>query len=335
MKKLFFALLCVAVFATLAMAQNPTYATGSTGGIHGVDVLGAHQNNGRGCAGCHAPHSGGQGGGGNAAANANAFADPSSGDNALFGQDLTPLYNTTFYFGDNGDYQETLPPNSDTTTQTAELRQIAMCLACHDGNIAKGGMMVGTSYEQRMGLLPANLYGTRPIPTLLGNDGSTPGNYKNDHPVGVMANLGAVGLSSYLTVTWNGTLLNTITATGAYVNFVSNYGSPAVQGSKWSYGVAQVNNDTTPGDLFLTCTTCHNQHSMYIYKGATSQLGVPTAMAAASYPTYFFINGPYNPGSLVGDVTGTRAASTTQFCRSCHFSESNEALGVNNVSTAF
>ena len=39
---------------------------------------------GRGCAGCHAPHSGAAGGGGNAATNGAAFNDPLSGSNALF-----------------------------------------------------------------------------------------------------------------------------------------------------------------------------------------------------------------------------------------------------------
>jgi hypothetical protein len=55
--------LCIAVFASLAMAQ--TYVTGATG-ITGVDKLGAHQNGGRGCVGCHAPHSGARGNAGNA-----------------------------------------------------------------------------------------------------------------------------------------------------------------------------------------------------------------------------------------------------------------------------
>jgi hypothetical protein len=44
-----------------------------------------------------------------------------------------------------------------------------------------------------------------------------------------------------------------------------------------------------------------------------------------TYATYFFINGPYN----VNDVTPhpTSANSTTQFCRQCHFGESNESNG--------
>jgi len=348
MKRLLFLLLCLAVFATLAMAQNPVYNAGN--GLHGYDILGAHQNNGRGCAGCHAPHSGGRGGGGNAATNAVAFLDPSSGDEALFGQDLTPLYGTTFHFGDNGAFTETLPSSSDTTTQTAELTGIAMCLACHDGNIAKGGMMVGTSYEQRMGMLPANLYGPNSIPTLLGNDGSTAGNYKNDHPVGVLANFGALQIDSYFTGTLksNGALA-TLVPGGAYLNFITNYGAPAIAGTGWSYGVVNPAGNTTFSApmLFITCTTCHNQHSMYIYQVPTphppygppiANFFGPTQPTSAVFPTYFFVNSPYNPGALTNGVitdNGKYQASTTAFCRQCHFDTSNENAGVNNVVTAY
>ena len=68
-----------------------------------------------------------------------------------------------------------------------------MCLSCHDGQIAKGAMMTNQSWEKKMGLLPAG-YGPNPIPTLLGADGTADGNYKNDHPIGPLANLGALGL---------------------------------------------------------------------------------------------------------------------------------------------
>jgi nitrate/TMAO reductase-like tetraheme cytochrome c subunit len=71
---------------------------------------------------------------------------------------------------------------------------------------------------------------------------------------------------------------------------------------------------------------------MYIYAApAGKQVG--SAIAGGKYPTYFFVNGPYNPGS--GNTTPTKAASTTQFCRQCHTGEQNEAAGVMNVSTAF
>src|ERR1700758_3035668 len=164
MKKLFFVVFVVVIAAGMAAAQ--TYTQGS--GLKGYDILGAHQNGGRGCAGCHAPHSGSAGGGGNVATNAVASNDPLSGSVALFGQDVTPLLGYKITLG-NG-YVETLPSEANAyTTQTAELEGITMCLACHDGVVAKGQMMNGQSWEQRMSLLPSSVYGTRPIPTLLGN----------------------------------------------------------------------------------------------------------------------------------------------------------------------
>jgi hypothetical protein len=51
-----------------------------------------------------------------------------------------------------------------------------------------------------------------------------------------------------------------------------------------------------------------------------------------TYATYFFVNAPYNPGAA---WTPTAAPSSTQFCRQCHFGESNEAYGVTAVTTAF
>jgi len=52
------------------------------------------------------------------------------------------------------------------------------------------------------------------------------------------------------------------------------------------------------------------------------------------YATFFFINGPYNP-NLQGNIGNAQAASTTQFCRQCHFSEANEANNTNNIKTVF
>lgn len=336
MRKLMFVLLCLVVLVGLSAAQTYTGGVGLTG----KDVLGAHNNGGRGCAGCHAPHSGGKGGGGNAATNAAAFSDPNSGNDALFGQDLTPLYGYTLAMGDAGRFVEVLPATMGE--DDAEIRGIAMCLACHDGNVAKGGMMSGISWEKQYNLLPAGVYGPNAIPTLLGNDGSTAGNYYNDHPVGVNATLSAAHLvsasgfpgSTYLTVTFNGTTLNGIapTAGSTYASFATNYGYPALAGTPWAWGVGNPTGNSDPGNLFVTCTTCHNQHVMYIYK-APSGKQAGSAIAGGVYPTYFFVNGPYNPGA--GNADPTKAASTTQFCRQCHFSVSNEAFGVNSVTTAF
>ncbi len=57
MKKIMMFALVLLVCASVAMAQTYTKGTGITG----VDKLGAHQNGGRGCVGCHTPHSGARG----------------------------------------------------------------------------------------------------------------------------------------------------------------------------------------------------------------------------------------------------------------------------------
>ncbi len=217
-----------------------------------------------------------------------------------------------------------------------------MCLACHDGVVAKGQMMNGQSWEQRMNLLPAGVYGTRPIPTLLGNDsgnGNSSG-YGNDHPVGVQATLKAVGVwsnnatSTPLTITVTSGAISSIVANPSslgYTAFAANYGFPAIAGSKWGWGVAVPSGAVDGSTAFLTCTTCHNQHAMYVYTSPGKQ-GALLA-AGNTYPTYFFINSPYNPGA--GNNNPTLAASTTQFCRQCHYSESNESAGITTVKTQF
>src|ERR1022692_353000 len=132
-----------------------------------VDVLGAHNNQGRGCAGCHAPHSGSFGSGHGGKADAGSYA--------LWGQDASPLYGATVAFGDGGQYVEVLP--STIAGGSQEVGGILLCLSCHDGNVTASNMMVNQSYEQRIGLLTNTSYGTGKIPTLLGNDGTTAGNY--------------------------------------------------------------------------------------------------------------------------------------------------------------
>ncbi len=333
MRKLALIILCVAVFSCLAAAQ--TYTQGS--GITGIDKLGAHQNGGRGCTGCHAPHSGGRGGGGNAAANALAFNDPYSGDIALFGQDLTPLYGQALGFGNNGEFTENLPAAlaAYSTEQQANLTGVAFCLACHDGNIAKGGMMTGISYEKQNNLLPVNVYGPNPIPTLLGNDGSTPGNYQNDHPVGPAANLGSVGVAKWFQ--WDAVNNKVVPNPAAnnystqYGLFVTHYGTPSFTGRG---AVVMPDGQTNPSLAYVVCTTCHTPHTMYIASASSSN--PINGATTGNYPTYFFLVGPYNPGAPVAN--GTHASSATQFCRQCHFSGAggaNESVGITTVTTAF
>jgi len=303
MKKVIVLALFILAVSGLMMAQNWS----ST-----VDVLGAHNNQGRGCAGCHAPHSGSFGSGHGGAADAGSYA--------LWGQDASPLYGKTIAFGDSGSYTEVLP--SSITSGSTEVGGILLCLSCHDGNVTASNMMTGQSYEQAIGLLTNTAYGTKPIPTLLGNDGTTAGNYTNDHPVGVNANIrGGSGL------VW-GTSSFTVTPGSPYAQFVANYGWPALAPGKYSspFGV------NTAGKPYVACTTCHNQHVMTVY---TSSKTSPIANDGGGkyYATYFFVNGPYNPN--LQTYAKTSAPSTTQFCRQCHFGESNEANNTNNVTTQF
>jgi hypothetical protein len=304
MKKAMFVIAFVFAVAGLMMAQNWSSP--------GVDVLGAHNNNGRGCAGCHQPHSGAFGSGQKGAAD--------SGSYALWGQDASPLYGKTIAFGDDGSYTELLP--STLAGGSQEVGGILLCLSCHDGNLTPKNMMANQSYEQKIGLLTNTAYGAQPIPTLLGNDGTTAGNYTNDHPVGTNATIRAgSGL------VWSGTSF-TVTAGSPYAKFVANYGWPALAPGKWSSPWA-VN---AAGKPFVLCTTCHNQHVMTVY---TSSASSPIANDGGGkyYATYFFVNGPYNPN--INTATNANAPSTTQFCRQCHFGEANEANNTNNIPTVF
>lgn len=319
MKKISLVILSLAVFASMAIAQVYTSGTGITG----IDKLGAHQNGGRGCTGCHAPHSGGAGGGGNAITG-KAFADANSGTIALWGQDTTPLlgYSITTGMG----FTEVLPASDGVASN--EVTGIMFCLSCHDGNVAKGGMMTNQLYEQKIGKLPVNVYGPNTIPTLLGNDGST-NNYLNDHPVGVNATIGGVlgaNANAFSAVTATGGLTYTAGVNTAYDQFVTNYGN-------FFQGRATVGVTATPtvATSFVICTTCHTPHTMYTATGTYNAV-------KGTYPTYFFLVAPYNPGSLAAVNDGTKASSATQFCRSCHFTGaggSNEGSGIMTVKTAF
>src|SRR5271167_4993822 len=122
-------ILAVGMFA-MAQIQPPT-----------SDVLGAHLNYGRGCAGCHAPHSGAWGNG------ANKSGDPLAGTDALWGQDVGNLYGKTIQTGqtDRGTYSETLP--ASLLAGTPDVLGLMTCLSCHDGNWAQGAMMKNQVYE--------------------------------------------------------------------------------------------------------------------------------------------------------------------------------------------
>ncbi len=266
-----------------------------------TDVLGAHLNYGRGCAACHAPHSGAFG-------NGNAkTADATSGNIALWGEDVSSLVGKTITSGStNGTtgYVDVLPGIAGTTPDMAGL---LMCLSCHDGNYASAAMMKNQVYET----LPAT-YGTvNKIPTLLGNDNTTVGNYLNDHPVGLTATIGCGG-----TYDWDCTISATgsiVTPSGVnFAKFIQNYG--------FFVSPKAYNNAPT-----VMCTTCHNQHLMNV---VTVTNGTKSGLPGGNYATMFFIRAPYNPAS-----TTANSNQTAQFCRQCHGGESNEMAGGTAVTT--
>jgi cytochrome c553 len=289
MKKVMLVLLVVLVGAMMATAQvnlSNNYSSST-------DVLGAHLLYGRGCIGCHAPHSGSGGNG------LNPQTDPTSGNLALWGQDLTPLYNQTVSFGDNGAYAVTFPANGSGITSAHDPTAVVLfCLSCHDGNLAKVGWMKGRTVET----LPI-VGGT--APTLLGNDGTTAGNYHNDHPVGPQAIIGCGG-----TYDWDCTIVGgkiQMTGPNSHQFATVNYGFTVSQ--------AVVNNNPT-----VTCTTCHDQHSMTVWQGTSTN-----SAKVGYYQTSFFVRGPYQP-----QTGGNNAA---QFCRNCHGGEANEMHNSPNVPT--
>src|SRR5690242_21409506 len=102
MRNFSIALLFVAA-AGLAAAQITVSTT---------DVLGAHLNYGRGCAACHAPHSGAYGNG------VAKTADATAGNMALWGEDVSSLYGKTITTGqsEHGNYVEVLPTSLNAGT---------------------------------------------------------------------------------------------------------------------------------------------------------------------------------------------------------------------------
>ncbi len=308
MKRIAVVLVLILAVAGYASAQI-TNPSGSQ------DVLGAHNVYGRGCIACHAPHSGAPGNGGPASAN--------TGNLALWGEDLTPLYGQTFVFGNSGrgTYSITIPNYGTTGTNPIDLSTglsahdgtfvVAACLSCHDGNIAVVGMMKGKAVEN------VTIGGTSfNPPTLLGNDTSTPGNYLNDHPVGPQATISCGGSHDW-DCTPNADGKGSIGFTGPNGKaFIANYFDVTKTGPIANL-VKVAGVDAKGNSLsWVTCTTCHDQHDMTYFNTGT-----------AIKPTHFFVRGWYDPGN---NLTSNSAA---QFCRTCHGGESNESNGQMSVPT--
>jgi len=288
MKKHLLVTLMVLAFAVFAMAQiqNPT-----------SDVLGAHLNYGRGCAACHAPHSGARG-------NGISTADTATGDIALWGQDVAPLFGKSYITGqsEHGSYTLQLPSTWDKNNPVTA--NTLTCLSCHDGNYATGAMMKNTVYETVPGTYQSNN-----IPTLLGRDGNTGADYLNDHPVGLNAIVGCGGQYNWdCTIDSNGNIVPGPNMT----QYKTDYG---IFFKTYAYNAQPT----------VQCTSCHNQHLMNVVKVSSSNSG----QTPGNYATMFFVRGPYNPAS------GTAGSNqTAQFCRGCHGGEANEMNG-GSIPTVF
>lgn len=294
MKKSFLVLLMVLAVACFAAAQIQAPTS---------DVLGAHLNYGRGCAACHAPHSGAWGNG------ANKSGDTTAGTSILWGQDVGALYGKTIITGStNGStgYTEVLP--ASMAAGTPDVNGLLTCLSCHDGNYARGAMMKDQVYET----LPAT-YGTfNAIPTLLGNNGDgTASSYLATHPVGLNATVSCGGQWNWDCTETNGVVSMSGPNSSA---FVKNYG--------FFVSLSAYNNTAV-----VTCTSCHNQHLMNVVKVTN---GAKSGLPSGNYATMFFVIGPYNPAS------GTAGSNqTAQFCRQCHGGEANESNGSYTIPTTF
>jgi len=267
--------------AATSLAQKASIST---------DVLGAHVIAGRGCAACHAPHSGASGNGGASATG----AEPS--DPILWGQDVTGLFGKIIATG-GGKYVEVLPANM--SANTPDVNGMLTCLSCHDGNYATGAMMKNKIYET----VPATYGNMNSIPTLLGKDGTGAGDYLNDHPAGLSAKIscGSTG--------WDCTIGNggEVRMTGVNSSrFVNNYGFFVKPG--------RYNNSPV-----VVCTTCHQPHVMNV---VTISSGSISGLAPGSYATMFFLRAPYNPND-----TSPLSNQAAQFCRQCHADKSNEMNG--------
>jgi len=357
MKKLTLLILAMLVAAGMALAQSnpsgtpPTYSgtnpnpgtlpygvsnnnTGAAGfnPALGADVLGAHNGYGRGCVMCHAPHGGALGNNapagtlsagttaipnGTAAASSDTYGN---GVTDLWGENLAPYYGATVSFGGT---TVTLPTPTATTAISGRdgATIILLCLSCHDGALTRPAMMAGTTVEA----LP--IVGGS-APTLFGlTTGNSALKYVNEHPVGGSVGCGGTGFPSWWDCTGCGAGTSTATSTDIVMSAdMKKFATTDYPASFWNsyansgsgYPLAKFSSTYTVNGV--TCTTCHNQHSMTVYSNTSAATSSATYGGTAYFPTMFFVNGEYMPS--------TGGNSVAQFCRNCHGALSNEYVGL-------
>jgi cytochrome c553 len=259
-----------------------------------VDVLGAHDGGGRGCATCHITHG------------------ASSTDATLWGAQTAPDYGPEIQLEGPKGTASVAP--ADFVIGEAEVSGVILCVSCHDGNVTPQNMMASRSYAQRMGLFP--FVRGIPTPTLLGDELAS--QFRIDHPLGQSA---VIPVGDGLEFT-NGKF--SVKPNSAYARFVQSYGWPSLAPVQRSnpYGVSRA------GQPYLVCTTCHNQHAMSFYAPSPGD-AIAGDSTGRVYTTFFFVNGPYNP--YADQNLNFSPNSSMQFCRQCHFNYSNEG---NNTTSA-
>lgn len=307
-------------FLIPTFAQSPSSQTSE---LAILDKLGPHQNGGRGCISCHAPHTA-----------------PVSFD--LWSPDLGPVYARNTLPDEAALDSVALPTPSEDLDSV--FSSIMICLSCHDGNIAVGAMMTNQAYQPTLAGIPSG-YGENAIPIFPGYERvySTRHLYL-DHPIGPQANLRAVGVANRLVLTRCGAnatpCLQPNIADPDFMSFYENYGAFNItqkdvenrfySGGRTS-GVIIPEGATDPGSAYVVCMTCHMPHTMRDYSG-----NVRNSPKADVYSTYWFVAAPYNPDAFV--ASEWKASSATQFCRQCHFNGpggANESSGIFTIQTQF
>lgn len=134
----------------------------------------------------------------------------------------------------------------------------------------------------------------RRFSTFLGNDSQS---LANDHPVHVVYE--CTEESWPCTVEPDGTIVFSPTDAGT-LSFSNTYGRPL---RFYGYG----------GRAYVECSTCHNPHAL-------NQAIYRINGVRVIKPTRFFLRGWY-------DAENHNSNSTLQFCRACHYTQSNEFYG--------
>jgi hypothetical protein len=290
----------VVVALILAVPALSQVQSQNSSGPPSVDILGVHDDSGRGCIGCHAPHK-------------NVTGAEGEDVEALWGSSGGPDYGQKLSIGDDGQIAEIQP--TKFVTGVAEVDGVVLCLSCHDGNLSPISMVVGESYSRKMGL-------TGGLKHRRVHVAESRGVFSIDHPLGVGATI-EVGEGLKFA---NG--IFSVTPGTPYADFVANYGWPTLAPMRRAnpYGI------DTEGRPYLVCTTCHNQHAMSVYHSRAGSR-IAGDDGDQSYATASFVNGPYNTN--VTNTNSRNASSGAQFCRQCHFDLTNEGNNTPNIRTEF